>query len=202
MGTGFGQQICQRIEQRQQHSTSIYPVLSELMTLLPALVARLGSLEEWPSTVLRQLFDEPTFHNVESVASFFCGNGAPCSLCSQSFHACNAAATGTSTDYIYKLYDSWQGNRSGIGCLYITISKVRGTYASTDGEGISLKWPAHLGEDANWGSRPLDILTSLKSVYNIYMTRGSCIINTVTCRLSAASPPTRNSFPSGFPIEI
>ena len=83
------------------------------MTLLTALVARLGNLE-WPSTVLRQLFvDEPTFRNVESVAAFFYGNGAPCVLCSQSFHACNAAATGLTTDYIYTLFDSWQGNPFG-----------------------------------------------------------------------------------------
>ena len=83
------------------------------MTLLTALVARLGNLEEWPS-VLRQLFvDEPDYSNVASVAAFFYGNGAPCGHCSQAFHACNAAATGLVTDYIYTLFDSWQESPFG-----------------------------------------------------------------------------------------
>ena len=100
---------------RSSNTTYIYPVLSEThMTLLTALEARLGNMDDWPSQILRQLFvEEPTFSNVESVAAFFYGNGALCGLCSQTFHACNAAATGLVTGHIYELFASWQQSPFG-----------------------------------------------------------------------------------------
>ena len=98
----------------EQHSTSAYHVLSEHMSLLSALVSRLGNLEEWPSAILQRLFvDEPTCSNVETVASFFYGNGASTALCSQTFHACNAATTVHVTNQIYSLYTSWQRSPYG-----------------------------------------------------------------------------------------
>ena len=73
------------------------------MALLTAVETRLGSMDEWPSQILRRLFvEEPTFGNVESVVAFY-GNGAPCGLCSQTFHGCNAAATLHTTEDIHAL---------------------------------------------------------------------------------------------------
>ena len=84
------------------------------MALLNTLETRLGSMDGWPSQILCRLFvEEPTFGNVESVTAFFYGNGAPCGLCSQAFHGCNAAATLHHTQDMYMLYDLWRGSPFG-----------------------------------------------------------------------------------------
>jgi myo-inositol catabolism protein IolC len=76
------------------------------MSLLIKAVERyLGNFNEWPSDILDQLFfryPPPT----RKLLAFY-GNGAPRSLVSQLFHACNKHSTALCTDIIYSTYEEW-----------------------------------------------------------------------------------------------
>ena len=120
-GTGFGQQIRQKLELiRHTVKSSInclprsifYSVTPSItfsginMSLLSTVEARLGSFDEWPSSILRLLFvDSPTIRNV---AVFFYGYGGPCATCSQTYHACNGNTNSYVTETVDKLYETWQ----------------------------------------------------------------------------------------------
>jgi hypothetical protein len=84
------------------------------ITLLTTVERYLGSMDEWPLTILETLFVEnPPPRILKMLVAFFYGNGAPCPLASQLYNACNdnsAEDTQTFYDY-YALWDRsplWQ----------------------------------------------------------------------------------------------
>jgi len=74
------------------------------MSLIRAAENIIGSIENWPSTVLEYLFCEiPNLHALEDLIAFFYGNGIPCPMASQLHHACNTK-TASVTEDIYKTF--------------------------------------------------------------------------------------------------
>jgi hypothetical protein len=60
------------------------------MTLLTVVERHLSSMDMCPSAVLETLFVEnPPPRILKMLVAFFYGNGAPCPLVSQLYHACN-----------------------------------------------------------------------------------------------------------------
>ena len=79
------------------------------MYLLAILESKLGSIDTWPSYILRFLFvDVPLKATVRPVAGFFCGNKIECNLAAQFFRLCNDRAGMTVTEQIHQLYVRWQ----------------------------------------------------------------------------------------------
>jgi len=78
------------------------------MSLIRAAENILGSIENWPSTILEYLFCEiPILSAMEELTAFFYGNGIPCPMASQLYHACNTKSTASVTDHIYETYSFW-----------------------------------------------------------------------------------------------
>jgi len=68
----------------------------------------IGSIENWPSTILEYLFFEiPNLHALEDLIAFFYGNGIPCPMASQLYHVCNTKTTASVTEHIDKTYSFW-----------------------------------------------------------------------------------------------
>jgi hypothetical protein len=42
------------------------------------------------------------------LVAFFYGNGVPCSVACQLYHACNGRTDGNVTEYFYGVYNTWQ----------------------------------------------------------------------------------------------
>lgn len=60
------------------------------MFLLEAVEIHLGPLDSWPSYILRyQFVERVVLERVKLLCAFFCGNGLPCYLAYQLYHACN-----------------------------------------------------------------------------------------------------------------
>jgi hypothetical protein len=79
------------------------------MYLLAVFESRLGSIDIWPSYILRFLFvDPPNSATVRRVAGFFYGNGIECSLAVEFFGLCSQYADTAVTEQIYQLYQHWQ----------------------------------------------------------------------------------------------
>jgi hypothetical protein len=79
------------------------------MSLLIKAVERyLGNFNEWPTDILELLFVQyPPPRSMRKLLAFFYGNGAPRSLVSQLFHACNKHSTAQDTTAIYSTYEEW-----------------------------------------------------------------------------------------------
>jgi hypothetical protein len=67
--------------------------MQDLMLLLEAVEEHLGPIDSWPTYIIRYMFtDHPTpvkSANLKKVIAFFFGNGVPCALACQLYHACN-----------------------------------------------------------------------------------------------------------------
>ena len=60
------------------------------MYLLTVLESRLGTIDTWPSYILRFLFvDQPNYATVRRVAGFFYGNGIECHLAAEFYGLCS-----------------------------------------------------------------------------------------------------------------
>jgi hypothetical protein len=81
------------------------------MYLLAVFESRLGSIDTWPSYILRFLFiDQPNSATVRRVAGFFCGNGIECSLAAEFYGLCSQYAGIAVKAQIYRLYQHWQNS--------------------------------------------------------------------------------------------
>jgi hypothetical protein len=79
------------------------------MYLLAEFESRLGSVDIWPSYILRFLFvDPPNSATVWRVAGFFYGNGIECSLAVAFFGLCSQYAGMAVSEQMYQLYQHWQ----------------------------------------------------------------------------------------------
>jgi hypothetical protein len=76
--------------------------------LLNSVERYLGSFDEWPAEILRILFIQlPSRRMLRKLLAFFYGNGTPCPLASQLYHACNNHSTSEEADIIYRTYEDW-----------------------------------------------------------------------------------------------
>ena len=81
------------------------------MYLLSLLESQLGSIDTWPSYILRFLFvDTPNRATVRRVTVFFCGIKRACRLVAQFFGLCNERAGMAVTQQIYQLFLQWQSS--------------------------------------------------------------------------------------------
>jgi hypothetical protein len=79
------------------------------MYLLAVFESRLGSIDTWPSYILRFLFvDTPNCAVVRRVAGFFYGNGIECNLAAEFYGLCSQNAGADVMEHIYQLYQHWQ----------------------------------------------------------------------------------------------
>jgi len=75
------------------------------MSLIRAVEGIIGSIENWPTHILEYLFCEiPDLAALESLIAFFYGNGIPCPMACQFYHACNSRATASVTEQFYTTY--------------------------------------------------------------------------------------------------
>jgi hypothetical protein len=86
----------------------------KISLLLQAAERYLGNFIDWPADILELLFIHyPTPKQMRKFLAFFYGNGAPCPLVSQLFHACNSHSTANDTQTIYDTYEKWEKNQTG-----------------------------------------------------------------------------------------
>jgi hypothetical protein len=79
------------------------------MYLLAVFESRLGSIDIWPSYILRFPFvDTPNSATVRRVAGFFYGNGIECSLAVEFFGLCSQNAGAAVAEQIHRLKQHWQ----------------------------------------------------------------------------------------------
>jgi hypothetical protein len=79
-----------------------------MSSLIWAVERYLGNFSEWPAEILELLFVQyPPPRMMRKLLAFFYGNGAPCSLVSQLFHACNKHSTVEDPNTIYSTYAEW-----------------------------------------------------------------------------------------------
>jgi hypothetical protein len=65
--------------------------------------------------IIQYLFcDAPTSAKLKNLVAFFYGNGIPCPLACQLYHACNGQTDGNVTEYLYGVYDTWQKLTDGV----------------------------------------------------------------------------------------
>jgi len=75
------------------------------MSLITAAENIIGPIENWPSRILEYLFCEiPNIDAMVEVIAFFYGNGIPCSMASQLYHACNTETDVSVTEHMYKTF--------------------------------------------------------------------------------------------------
>jgi hypothetical protein len=78
------------------------------MFLIRAVEGILGSIENWPTSIIAYMFSEiPDPEALDNLCAFY-GNGVPCSLACQFYHACNSRATAIATEHFYTTYSFWQ----------------------------------------------------------------------------------------------
>lgn len=81
------------------------------MFLLQALESLLGSVETWPTTILKRLFvDESTHSAIKTVSAFLYGNGVPCTIASYFYNLCNEQGGAHTTDTMQTYYFIWQAS--------------------------------------------------------------------------------------------
>jgi hypothetical protein len=79
------------------------------MSLIRAVERILGCIDNWPSQIIEYLFCEiPDLTSLENLIAFFYGNGVPCPMACQFYHACNSRATATVTEQFYITYSFWE----------------------------------------------------------------------------------------------
>jgi hypothetical protein len=82
--------------------------------LLNAVHRYLGGFGDWPAEILHVLFvDYPPPRMMRRLLAFPYGNGAPCPLASQLFHACNTHSSAVDTETFYSTYEEWENNHFG-----------------------------------------------------------------------------------------
>jgi hypothetical protein len=79
------------------------------MSLIRAAENIVGSIENWPTHILEHLFCEiPNLEALEGLIAFFYGNGIPCHVACQLYHACNSKSTAIVTEQFYTTYCFWE----------------------------------------------------------------------------------------------
>ena len=79
------------------------------MSLIRAAENIVGSIENWPAHILKHLFCEiPNLDVLEGLIAFFYGNGIPCPMACQLYHACNSESTAIVTEEFYTTYSFWE----------------------------------------------------------------------------------------------
>jgi len=79
------------------------------MSLILAVEGIIGSIENWPTHILEYLFCEnPDLAALESLIAFIYGNGIPCPMACQFYHACNSRATASVTEQFHTTYSFWE----------------------------------------------------------------------------------------------
>ena len=79
------------------------------MSLIRAVESIIGSIENWPTHILEHLFCEiPGLDVLEGLIVFFFGNGIPCPMACQFYHACNSRATASVTEQFYATNSFWE----------------------------------------------------------------------------------------------
>jgi len=84
------------------------------MSLLQAVEDHLGSIDTWPSYIIRYLFvDTPTPQVVEELTAFFIGKGVPKALAYRLYHACNPTTKNELVrELFYLRYIIWQTSKT------------------------------------------------------------------------------------------
>jgi len=79
------------------------------MSLIHAVEGIIGSIENWPPSILEKLFCEiPDLAALVSLIVFFYCNGIPCPMACQFYLACNSRATASVTEQFYTTYSCWE----------------------------------------------------------------------------------------------
>ena len=72
----------------------------------------LGSIDTWPSYIIRYLFvDTTTPHVVKELSAFFFGNDVPKALAYRLYQACNPTTTKHVRELFYEWYFIWQKSK-------------------------------------------------------------------------------------------
>ena len=82
-------------------------------TLNPLLVVehRLGTIETWPSYIIRLFFNCPRPQIIKKIAAFFYGNGITLYLAIRLYQICNDKYNSPVANTMSNLYLKWQRNR-------------------------------------------------------------------------------------------
>jgi hypothetical protein len=79
------------------------------MFILQALESLLGSVEIWPTLIIRNLFfDEPNSTNIKRLSAFFYRNGIPFYIASYFFYLCNNRTNSYVNNIMENYYFQWQ----------------------------------------------------------------------------------------------
>ena len=79
------------------------------MSLLQIMEFVLGSIDTWPTAILKSLFiEEPTPSNINTISAFFYGNGIPFYMASYFFNLRNDRGSVQSTNIMRKFFLLWQ----------------------------------------------------------------------------------------------
>jgi len=99
------------------------------MSLIRAVETSLGSIDTWPRHILEYLLrDAPTLAKVE-VLAFCYGNGIPCPMAYQLFHACNGRTNAYTIEHFYTQYSFWESSTDEVHLLrYYNMSVKKYVY--------------------------------------------------------------------------
>jgi hypothetical protein len=114
------------VEHRNMRVVSIYKLYTHTridivnilqttpMSLLQAVEDHLGTIDTWPSYIIRYLFfDTPTPQVVEEVTASFICNGVPKTLACRLYHACNPRIKNDLVrELFYLRYFIWQTSKT------------------------------------------------------------------------------------------
>ena len=83
---------------------------NDAQCLLQAVEDHLGSIDTWPSSIIKYLFVDASLPRVvEELTAFFIGNGLPKALAYRLYHACNPTTTNDLVRHLfYMRYSIWQ----------------------------------------------------------------------------------------------
>lgn len=99
------------------------------MYLLTALESRLGSVDTWPSYILRFLFvDLPNAATIRRVAGFFYGNGVEYYLAAEFYGLCSPSAGIAVKEHVHWLYLHWQRSPGKRRVAYYDVAARRHLY--------------------------------------------------------------------------
>ena len=78
------------------------------MSLLEIMEFVLGSIDKWPTAILKRLFvAEPTPSNIKTLAAFFCGSGIPFCMANYFFNLCNDWGSDQATNIMRTYFVLW-----------------------------------------------------------------------------------------------
>jgi hypothetical protein len=96
------------------------------MLLLEAVNNRLGTMESWPSYILRYLFVENSVQErLKVLCAFFYSNGLPCHLAYQLYYMCNPYTTIKIKVQVKTYYNNWIKNLHTADKMYYYNLRVK-----------------------------------------------------------------------------